>query len=899
MKKTLTALILTLWSLVLMSVIPDADQLFSVRREESPVEPWTQTTFGDFAAGEVDGVEVSDEAGGEIRLDPASGFGMYTSPTRRSSRSFDAIGSRWEADVPSTSSLTLELRASADGESWTEWTEILLDADATLESGQGFQGGLVFVAPARSVQYRALFSTTDGSEVPVLEEVTLFLISTQPGPTIQEAQASIQTADVAEGVPRPKIISRAGWGARENLVTLVPQIEPAEKVIIHHTATRNFAEDPAAGVRAVFYYHAVTQGWGDIGYNYLIDVAGNIYEGRKGGDGVVGSHALQFNHGSIGIALLGDFSGAEVPSEMERALTELVSWLSDRFGIDPREVSEFHDLELPNILAHRDVIYTTCPGRLAYDRLVSYRDTAWQKLLGHDPRLALACPGEGEVLVGTTPVVVSSTSPSVERVDLYLDGELVAETEGRELTWDWETASFGDGEHTLQAVAVGAGGRTSQASCTVVTDNAGPTGSLAVGDGSGFINTLIAGITLVAEDAASGVSAMRFSTDGETYSDWEPFAETREWLFEEEGPHQLFAQFQDAAGNVSEPSTVSIYVDATPPGGWTDEPTVEGSLTWVEVEDAESGLDTATAAYATPAEGEDPVAWHGADLSANAVSEHPIASLVLAAPVTEGNLQFRILDRAGNESVSPQYELPAVVPDEPVETPSDPAPTPEPSPTPTPDETPTPSPTPTPEPGETTGQPDLVVQEIAVWPSEPRIGETVRVSVTVVNSGDAAAEDGFWVRLFLDSESTEENAAEAQLAGRSHHGGQADRPAVTPSGMFWWVPALDAGGTVILTVDQADPDLGGFPDTLPAGTHRFFAHADVLVPTEAPGDPADGEFGRIAESDEENNLYGPLTIEVSADESPAEGLLQWLRRLLEAIARWLMELSVELPGLTA
>ena len=891
MKKTLTALILMLWALVLMSVIPDADGLLSARRTGSPVEAWTQTTFGDFAAGEVDGVEITDGAGGEIRLDPASGFGIYTSPIRRASGSFDAVGSRWEADVPSASALSFEVRASGDGESWSEWTEVLLDADATFESGEGFQGGLVFVALSRSVQYRALLSTTDAAEVPVLEEITLFLISTQPGPTIQEARASIRAAEVSEGVPRPKIISRAGWGAREDLVTLVPQIEPLQKIIIHHTATQNFAEDPAAGVRAVFYYHAVTQGWGDIGYNYLIDVAGNVYEGRKGGDGVVGTHALRFSHGSIGIALLGDFSTAEVPAEMERALTELVSWLSDRFGIDPRATSEFHDLELPNILGHRDVIYTTCPGRLAYDRLISYRETVWQKLLGHDPRLDLDCPGEGEILVGpSTTLTATTSSPTVERIELYLDDVLVAEVEGPTLTWEWDLTGVADGEHHYRAVAYSAGDRSTERSCTIVTDLTPPAGTVSAGDSGGFVNQHSVTLTFAVEDAVSGVAAMRFSNDSETYSDWEPFAETWEWsLSEGEGTRQLFIQFQDGAGNISEPYAASVYVDATPPDGWSEDLAFEGALAWVGVEDAGSGLDPESAAYATPAQGEEPENWQAADLSANPLGEHPIASLILAAPVTEGYLQFRILDRAGNESLSLIYELPASEPEEPVETPSDPAPSPEPSPTPTPG--PTPTPTPTPEPG-ATGQPDLVVQEISVWPAEPRIGESLRVSVMVVNAGDGGAEGGFWVRLFLDPEPTEEGAGQGQRAG------QADRLAVTPSGMFWWVPALDAGGTVILTFDQADPDLGGFPDSLPAGTHRFFAQADVLIPTEEPSGPEESGFGRIQESDEENNLYGPLTIEVTTDDSPAEGLLQWLRRLLEAIARWLMELSVELPGLT-
>jgi hypothetical protein len=63
--------------------------------------------------------------------------------------------------------------------------------------------------------------------------------------------------------------------------------------------TQNQKADPAATMRAIYYYHAVTQGWGDIGYNFLVDWHGNVYEGRYGGTNVVGGHSLQYNYGSL------------------------------------------------------------------------------------------------------------------------------------------------------------------------------------------------------------------------------------------------------------------------------------------------------------------------------------------------------------------------------------------------------------------------------------------------------------------------------------------------------------------------------------------------------------------------------------------------------------------------
>ncbi len=130
----------------------------------------------------------------------------------------------------------------------------------------------------------------------------------------------------------PPVIPRAGWGADETIrfdpwgeERWLSQYFPLQKLIVHHTAGANGDPNPAATVRAIYYYHAVTQDWGDIGYNYLIDAAGRIYEGRHSreywngasptsddGAGLViaGGHALYHNAGTMGIALLGTFTSA-------------------------------------------------------------------------------------------------------------------------------------------------------------------------------------------------------------------------------------------------------------------------------------------------------------------------------------------------------------------------------------------------------------------------------------------------------------------------------------------------------------------------------------------------------------------------------------------------------------
>jgi len=106
------------------------------------------------------------------------------------------------------------------------------------------------------------------------------------------------------------------------------------KIVIHHTDSeirdingdsKMDNRDYKAIVRAIYHYHAITRGWGDIGYNYLIDPLGNVYEGRYGGDKVIGAHVLCHNNGSMGIAVIGNYSEKDVPEPALNALISLIA----------------------------------------------------------------------------------------------------------------------------------------------------------------------------------------------------------------------------------------------------------------------------------------------------------------------------------------------------------------------------------------------------------------------------------------------------------------------------------------------------------------------------------------------------------------------------------------------
>ena len=216
--------------------------------------------------------------------------------------------------------------------------------------------------------------------------------------------------DASASVDQPAVISRAGWGADESLrfnpdgtQKWPPEFHPVQKLIVHHTATQNNDPDPAATIRSIYYYHAVTQGWGDIGYNFIVDESGRIYEGRYSrsyaageyptgedlsGNGVTAAHAQGFNSGTVGVALLGTLTDQDATSAARNSLEHFLAWKADKHGIDPRGSSLYVNpvsgaqQTFPNIAGHRDVNATECPGGVFYSTLPTIRQDVASMIAG-------------------------------------------------------------------------------------------------------------------------------------------------------------------------------------------------------------------------------------------------------------------------------------------------------------------------------------------------------------------------------------------------------------------------------------------------------------------------------------------------------------------------------------
>ncbi|MGP4050870.1 peptidoglycan recognition protein family protein [Streptomyces sp. 2A115] len=217
-------------------------------------------------------------------------------------------------------------------------------------------------------------------------------IDTLNGPTFNVSVAT-ETASF-QGV---EYITRAGWGADESLRFKADGTEnspqtyyPAQTLTVHHTAGANGDPDPAATIRAYYYLHAIVNDWGDIGYHFLIDEAGRVYEGRYSGtDGlpahnvdkkmVTAFHAAGYNSGNLGIALLGTFTGQGPTAAARQSCTKLLAALSGYHGFDPQAAVTFVNpvngvtKKVQLISGHKDWLATECPGTVMYGDLPALR----------------------------------------------------------------------------------------------------------------------------------------------------------------------------------------------------------------------------------------------------------------------------------------------------------------------------------------------------------------------------------------------------------------------------------------------------------------------------------------------------------------------------------------------
>ena len=217
-------------------------------------------------------------------------------------------------------------------------------------------------------------------------------------------------------------------------------------VFVHHTDTPNgyAPDDVPAIIRSIYTYHVRSNGWNDIGYNFLVDAYGRVFEGRAGGIDrpVIGAHTQGFNTGSVGIAVIGNGSLAPLTAAAREALRNLIAWRLDVAHVDPLGHATMNSggsdrfaagksVSLRVVSGHRDANSTDCPGGLVYPELDGIAATAQATGTPKIVDASATPPGLGTNDTGAlVPIAVPCTR--ARRCGLDGDGARRARGGGRE-----------------------------------------------------------------------------------------------------------------------------------------------------------------------------------------------------------------------------------------------------------------------------------------------------------------------------------------------------------------------------------------------------------------------------------------------------------------------------------
>ncbi|KQY47482.1 hypothetical protein ASD18_09200 [Cellulomonas sp. Root137] len=317
------------------------------------------------------------------------------------------------------------------GTTWTDWVELGDEAttpDAgTAESARTLRGGTssVWIGGADAVQLSFPASGTP-------DDVRLALVGTGPVETTagtggartaaaDDGSPDASTSDgtsavIAAAVAGPPLYTRDQWGAAPQACAF-DVASTLVAAVVHHTAGPNSygsVAEAMAQIRNDQRYHQQARGWCDIGYNFLVDKWGNIYEGRAESSfkAVIGVHAGGFNTRTVGISMLGDYSSITPSASVQESVARLIAWRLSAYHRDPASTTSYTTLggensrypagttiALPVVLGHRDVAFTACPGQLGYNTLGWLRARARQII--------------GASFVNPTPTVTSSVARGV------------------------------------------------------------------------------------------------------------------------------------------------------------------------------------------------------------------------------------------------------------------------------------------------------------------------------------------------------------------------------------------------------------------------------------------------------------------------------------------------------
>lgn len=537
---------------------------------------------------------------------------------RTETKQFSLLGVSWTGATRHLDGTAQVRTRSLDTGEWTAWQDLETNVDPVEDPEER--------ADARGASEPLWVGPSDGVEVQVVHEdgstsaglpKGLEVNLVDPGVVTAAEQKSTGTepaayaADVtpspsattptapASTVPEPPVTSRAGWGADESISPDPSEYNADVKaVFVHHTAGSNdySCADSASVVRGIYAYHVQTNGWNDIGYNFLVDKCGTIFEGRKGGvdQPVLGAHTYGWNRESTGISVLGEYTSAGASNAALESVSRIAAWKLGQYGVDPTSTVQLkagatqknlagtsftsgESYTFNRISGHRDGYATECPGNSLYAQLPTIR--AWAsgpvKGLKVTSLAGAALSGSTYYTKGAVTAHWSATTPAslISKFELLVDGNVVATAAGSATSVGTTVAT---GSHTVAVRAVHQSGKpATTAALTVVGDTTAPVFSTTpkISLRTGTVNTTAVPVTLgwKATDAQALKQVKLLAPTTATYG---PTTTSAKFTAKSGTATTWKMRAYDYAGNyrTSEPAYTPVVLQetsATKSGTWT------------------------------------------------------------------------------------------------------------------------------------------------------------------------------------------------------------------------------------------------------------------------------------------------------------------------------------------
>ena len=369
-------------------------------------------------------------------------------------RNADLLGLEWQSPADAR----LHLRFQRYDGHWSDWVSAGASAHGPDRPPQrnALLGEPVWTGGTRAVQLRASHA---------LRGVRMQLVDVSGGVGAHRAALAAQRSLIARlassaslplaapslqaGPGQPPIVARSAWARGMAHPRVAPEYGAVRLAFVHHTENPNgyLAGEVPAMLRAIFAFHREVRGWNDIGYNFVIDAFGRIFEARAGGidEPVVGAHAGGYNLASTGVAVLGSFSSSPISAAAKVALRRLLAWKLALHGVPAQGrvtvrvnpagavYSRFPanaPVSLPRIAGHRDADTTDCPGNALYGELRSIRPSV--QSLAPSPTLATLVLTRTSPTAATTPASpapasgTGAVSEGLAGTLAFLDGRPIA-----------------------------------------------------------------------------------------------------------------------------------------------------------------------------------------------------------------------------------------------------------------------------------------------------------------------------------------------------------------------------------------------------------------------------------------------------------------------------------------